>query len=58
VTRYTILYRSGAKVTVKAEGLKVQKRGSEVLSVTWDKISPRPYVLGVDDIVAIFEGRA
>lgn len=54
---YTILYKSGNKVHLKAEGLEVTKYRSGDIEVKWDKMEPKPFLLGVNDIEAIFAGK-
>lgn len=54
---YTIIYKSGQKVQFRAENLVVKRYANGRLEVSWDKISPRPFLMGVDDIAAIWQGK-
>lgn len=54
---YTILYKSGTKIQIRASNLQVIRYANGALEIKWDKIDPKPFYLGVDNIEAIFEGR-
>ena len=54
----TIIYKSGAKVHLKVDSFRITKSGGELHSAEWDKADPRPLLLGVDEIAAIYEGKA
>jgi hypothetical protein len=55
--RYTIIYKSGAKVRVRADNLEVIRFGNGRIKISWDKIRPRAFLVGVDDIAAVWPGR-
>ena len=55
---YTIVYKSGAKVVVRATKLVVYYRGGEITKLEWKDMTPDPLWLGVADIAAVFEGHA
>lgn len=54
----TIIYKSGAKVKIKCKEMTIRKRGGTLTEVKWIEADPRPMLVGVDDIAAIYEGTA
>lgn len=53
----TIIYKSGAKVRAHVEDLKVTRYADGRLDVSWKDFQPRPLLLGVDEIAAIYVGK-
>ena len=56
-TKVTVVYKSGAKVTFRTRKFSYQIVSGE-LSVEWGPSYPNPLMIGVDDIVAIYGGKA
>jgi len=55
----TVIYKSGAKVRIKCESFKLTYNPADGLrSATWVKAKPEPLFIGLDDIAAIYEGKA
>ena len=55
--QYTIIYKSGTKVHVRAKSMTVKKYRDGHMEVEWDSMSPKSLLLGVDEIAAVFEGK-
>lgn len=55
MTTVTIIYKSGAKVHLQVESMGVTRFGTA--EVTWKDAKPKPLLMGVDEIAAIFEGK-
>lgn len=53
----TIIYKSGAKVTLKCKTFTCSFRNGALLEVTWEDPKPRPMFFGVDSVEAIYEGK-
>ena len=56
--KITVLYKSGAKVTIKCESFTCFRRGGELTKIEWDSPQPKPLFIGVDNIAAVYEGKA
>lgn len=54
---YTVVYKSGTKVRIRAKNLRVTKFTNGAIEVKWDEMRPKPFLLGVDDIAAIYQGK-
>jgi hypothetical protein len=54
----TIGYKSGAKVRVRAKSFKVTRLHGGGKEAEWENVWPRPLLFGIDDVAAIYEGRA
>jgi hypothetical protein len=54
---FTIVYKSGAKVQVRAKSMTVKRYTTGRIEIEWGEMHPRPMLLGVDEIAAIFEGK-
>lgn len=57
MTTVTIIYKSGAKVHLQVESMGVTRFGTGATEVTWKDAKPKPLLMGVDEIAAIFEGK-
>ena len=54
--KLTILYKSGAKVHVRADNFEVKKQGGTLTETNWVNLKPRPLYFGVDEVAAIYQG--
>ena len=54
----TVIYKSGVKIQIECQSFEVEKRGGELWRVIWDSPEPKPLFFGIDDVAAIYEGKA
>ena len=57
MSTFTIIYKSGAKVQVTAEKLKLTRYANGRKELEWESLKPHALLVGVDDIAAIWEGK-
>lgn len=55
--RLTIIYKSGAVVHARAREFNLTKN-AHTTEMNWVRMSPRPLMIGVDEIAAVYEGHA
>lgn len=59
MTDVTIIYKNGTKVYAQAEELSITKNTlGELLEIEWKHMEPAPLYAGVNDIMAVYEGKA
>ena len=54
----TVIYKSGVKIQIECQSFEVRKIGGELQRVIWDSPKPKPLFFGIDDVAAIYEGKA
>lgn len=54
--KLTVIYKSGAVVHAKASKFTVTGDAAGGFTYSWTHMTPRPLLLGADDVAAVYEG--
>lgn len=54
--KYTILYKNGTKVRIRADRITFSQYTSGRTELKWENMNPKPILIDVDSIASIFEG--
>lgn len=50
----TLIYKSGAKMRIRAQSVKTTRRGGALTSLEFENPLPEAFVFGVDEIAAVY----
>jgi hypothetical protein len=58
LTRVTIVYKSGATMTLRCQSftVKLSRLDGEITALEWKRALPQPLCAGVEEVAAVFSG--